>query len=99
MSLAARFPAYNGIPISGWLTQPLDVLLAPRRKKTDPLPLADPHAKREKDRYAHPIPSREVILDLLERADAPLAFQSIAEQLGLSDERDPAHRLNPVVPR
>ena len=88
MSLAERFRAYNDVSISGWLTQPLDVLLAPRRKKTDPLPLADPHAKREQERYAHPIPSREVILDLLERADAPLAFHAIAEQLGLRDERD-----------
>lgn len=48
----------------------------------------DPHAAREQERYAHPIPSREVILDLLKSADAPLAFQAIAEQLGLCDERD-----------
>ena len=63
--------------------------MAPRHKpskRTDTTP--DPHAQREKDRYAHPIPSREVILALLEAADAPLAFESVAEHLGLSDERD-----------
>ena len=62
--------------------------MAPRRKNSTPPSNPDPHAAREKDRYAHPIPSREVILTLLESADAPLAFGSIAEQLGLSEERD-----------
>ena len=62
--------------------------MAPRRKNSTPQSNPDPHAAREKDRYAHPIPSREVILTLLESADAPLAFGSIAEQLGLSEERD-----------
>ena len=43
---------------------------------------------REQGRYEHPIPSREVILGLLEAADAPLGFAGIAEALGLSSERD-----------
>ena len=61
--------------------------MAPRRNKTlHPPP--DPHAAREQDRYAHPIPSREVILSLLEAADAPQGFKDIAGQLGLADERD-----------
>jgi ribonuclease R len=61
--------------------------LAPRRNKTSQPP-PDPHAAREQDRYAHPIPSREVILSLLEAADAPQGFKDIAGQLGLADERD-----------
>ena len=61
--------------------------MAPRRNKTSQPP-PDPHAAREQDRYAHPIPSREVILSLLEAADAPQGFKDIAGQLGLSDERD-----------
>ena len=62
--------------------------MAPRRKNhTFTLP-DDPHAAREKGRYEYPIPSREVILALLEAADAPLAFTGIAEDLGLSGERD-----------
>ena len=62
--------------------------MAPRRKNNDPTPSSDPHAARERDRYAHPIPSREVILAMLQAADAPMAFNGIAEQLGLSVERD-----------
>jgi len=62
--------------------------LAPRRKNhTSTLP-DDPHAAREQGRYEHPIPSREVILALLEAADAPMAFSGIAEQLSLDGERD-----------
>ena len=61
--------------------------MAPRRKNVSHPP-SDPHAAREQDRYAHPIPSREVILSLLEAADAPQGFKDIAGQLGLADERD-----------
>ena len=62
--------------------------MAPRRKNhTSTLP-DDPHAAREQGRYEHPIPSREVILALLEAADAPMAFSGIAEQLSLDGERD-----------
>ena len=62
--------------------------MAPRRKKASSRPPVDPHAAREQGRYEHPIPSREVILGLLEAADAPLAFAGIAEALGLGGERD-----------
>ncbi len=62
--------------------------MAPRRKKNTSRTPVDPHAAREQGRYEHPIPSREVILGLLEAADAPLAFAGIAEELGLSGERD-----------
>ena len=62
--------------------------MAPRRKNSTSSPLVDPHAEREQGRYEHPIPSREVILGLLEAADAPMDFAGIAEQLDLSSERD-----------
>ena len=62
--------------------------MAPRRKKTPSRPLVDPHAAREQGRYEHPIPSREVILGLLETADAPWACAGIAEALAVSGERD-----------
>jgi ribonuclease R len=51
-------------------------------------PPTDPHASREQDRYAHPIPSREIILGVLDAADAPMKFGAIAEQLDLQEERD-----------
>ena len=66
----------------------MDTRLAPRRKDSKPNRSADPHAARERDRYKHPIPSREAILGLLEAADAPMAFGGIAAQLDLSSERD-----------
>lgn len=48
----------------------------------------DPHAKREAEKYAHPIPSREIILELLEQQGIPLSFRKVAKQLAISDERD-----------
>jgi ribonuclease R len=62
--------------------------LAPRRKDQMNKPPTDPHASREQDRYAHPIPSREIILGVLDAADAPMKFGAIAEQLDLQEERD-----------
>ncbi|MFK7975924.1 MAG: ribonuclease R [Halioglobus sp.] len=48
--------------------------------------IADPHAQREASRYENPIPSREVILELLAAAEKPLKRSDIAEALGLSEE-------------
>ena len=62
--------------------------MAPRRKDQMNKPPTDPHASREQDRYAHPIPSREIILGVLDAADAPMKFGAIAEQLDLQEERD-----------
>lgn len=50
--------------------------------------LADPHAAREAARYARPIPSREVILQVLEEAGQPLGFKGVAAGLGLHGEED-----------
>ncbi len=47
--------------------------------------IADPHAAREAARYENPIPSREVILDLLTAAEKPLAHTDIASTLGLAE--------------
>jgi ribonuclease R len=43
----------------------------------------DPHAAREAQRYADPIPSREAILKLLAEADGPALAETIAETLGI----------------
>ena len=48
--------------------------------------MQDPHAEREARKYSHPIPSREVILELLDQSDGPLSRDIIAEKLGLTDE-------------
>ncbi len=47
--------------------------------------IKDPHAEREADRYENPIPSRELILQLLADASEPLNHNQIARELALSD--------------
>ncbi|MDI1302494.1 MAG: ribonuclease R [bacterium] len=46
----------------------------------------DPHANREADRYENPIPSREFILDVLEKDGKPLTTQQLAAHFQLFDE-------------
>lgn len=48
----------------------------------------DPHAKREAAKYAHPIASREFILEVIENNEGPASFTKIIKSLGLSSERD-----------
>ncbi len=48
--------------------------------------IADPHAEREASRYENPIPSREVILELLTAAEKPLNQNKIASKLGLAEQ-------------
>ena len=43
----------------------------------------DPYAKREAEKYENPIPSRELILQLIEEEGKPLRRQQIAKQFGL----------------
>ncbi|MEP4486914.1 MAG: ribonuclease R [Halioglobus sp.] len=47
--------------------------------------IADPHAAREAARYDNPIPSREVILELLADAAGPLNHNKISQLLKLRD--------------
>ncbi|OAI04602.1 ribonuclease R [Methylomonas methanica] len=45
--------------------------------------LVDPHAQREAEKYENPIPSRELILQLIQEAGKPLRRQQIAQQFSL----------------
>ncbi|GHD21254.1 ribonuclease R [Halioglobus japonicus] len=47
--------------------------------------IADPHAAREAAKYDNPIPSREVILDVLRDANKPLNHNKLAKRLQLAD--------------
>lgn len=51
-------------------------------------PLSDPFAEREAKKYDNPIPSRELILELLDRQPGPVTHPEIAELLKLVDEDD-----------
>ncbi len=48
----------------------------------------DPYAQREAEKYEKPIPSRELILKLLEDVGRPLRRQQIAQQFGLESAED-----------
>ena len=46
----------------------------------------DPEARREAEKYDNPIPSRELILRLLESRGAPATRAQLQQEFGLSDE-------------
>ncbi|MFO1418865.1 MAG: ribonuclease R [Methylotetracoccus sp.] len=50
--------------------------------------IKDPFAEREAEKYTRPIPSREVILDVLKEQGAPLKQDDLARLLGVTDEED-----------
>lgn len=50
--------------------------------------LEDPHAEREAGKYERPIPSRELILQVLQEQSAPLRLEEIAAILGVHDPDD-----------
>ena len=51
-------------------------------------PINDPHAEREASNYANPIPSREVILEVLREANKPLNHSKLCKRLQLADQAD-----------
>ncbi|MCC2639076.1 MAG: putative ribonuclease [Moraxellaceae bacterium] len=55
-------------------------------KRNDNDTWQDPHAAREADRYENPIPSREAILEVLEKSGKPLTGEQIASHFKLFDE-------------
>lgn len=55
-------------------------------KKTQKPTLVDPHAKREAQKYQNPIPSREYILETLDKTGRPMTREDIEAALRLSDD-------------
>ncbi|WP_077278424.1 ribonuclease R [Thioalkalivibrio denitrificans] len=56
-----------------------------RKKKNAP---RDPHLEREAARYERPIPSRELILEVIREAEGPVGFERLAERLDLTADVD-----------
>src|SRR5690554_2903160 len=54
---------------------------APEKDK----PLVDAFAGREAENYDNPIPSREFILEYMERTGEPVSHPDLCQQLGLED--------------
>lgn len=48
--------------------------------------IADPHAQREAAKYDNPIPSREIILEVLREANKPLNHNKLCKRLELTDQ-------------
>ena len=46
----------------------------------------DPFLKREKQRYEHPLPSREWIIELLEQKGVPSKIEVLARELSITEE-------------
>lgn len=58
------------------------------KKDFDFSTITDPYAQREAEKYAQPIPSRELILQLIEQGGRPIGRKGIAEAFSLqSDEQ------------
>lgn len=58
------------------------------KRKSRNKPPVDPHAEREAAKYERPIPSRELILHLLDEADGPMGFNALASALSLAEDVD-----------
>ncbi|CAL1240126.1 ribonuclease R [Candidatus Methylocalor cossyra] len=50
--------------------------------------LKDPFAEREAEKYARPIPSRELILQVMKEHAVPLKLEELADLLGVDEEED-----------
>ena len=59
--------------------------MSKRKSRKNPV---DPFADREAAKYERPIPSRELILQLLDGADGPMGFEGVAAALKLSEPVD-----------
>lgn len=53
------------------------------KKTKDPKQVKDPYASREAENYDNPIPSREFILQYMEKSGEPVSYPELCEQLGL----------------
>lgn len=53
-------------------------------KKNHKLRNLDPHLQREKERYKHPLPSREYILQILQQQGVPVAEKSLQKMLSIT---------------
>jgi len=48
----------------------------------------DPHQKREAKKYGRPIPSRELMLEVMEKNGKPIGFRELANKLDLEEPQD-----------
>ncbi len=63
-------------------------MTSPSSKKARDFKINDPYAQREAEKYERPIPSRELILEVVKERAAPLCLEELADLLGLDNEQD-----------
>lgn len=59
--------------------------MASKRKSP---PFKDPHAKREAEKYTHPVPSREYLLSYFKKIRKPINFSKLLKALNMSSENE-----------
>ncbi len=63
-------------------------MTSPSKTKARDFKYTDPFAAREAEKYERPIPSRELILQVLKEQGVPLRLEEIAPLLGVFEEED-----------
>ncbi|MDD2766103.1 MAG: VacB/RNase II family 3'-5' exoribonuclease, partial [Opitutaceae bacterium] len=63
-------------------------MTSPSKTKARDFKYTDPFAAREAEKYERPIPSRELILQVLQEQGVPLRLEELAPLLGLFDDED-----------
>ena len=60
----------------------------PSKTKAQDFKYTDPFAEREAQKYERPIPSRELILQVLKEQGVPLRLEELSPLLGVFEEED-----------
>ncbi len=60
---------------------------------TGSAPIKDPFANREAENYEKPIPSREFIMEYMEKVGEPVSYEHLCEHLELTDDEDQLEAL------
>lgn len=82
---ASRGGGKGGGKRPAWMPESVSMPASQRRQGPPPTaPVADPHAHREAQRYAQPIASREMILQVLAAQDGPMDDTALASKLALT---------------
>lgn len=63
-------------------------MTSPSQRKARDFKFKDPYAEREAEKYERPIPSRELILEVVKEQGVPLRLEELAKLLGVSEEVD-----------
>ena len=63
-------------------------MTSPSKTKAKDFKYTDPYAEREAQKYERPIPSRELILQVLKEQGVPLRLEELAPLLGVFEEED-----------